>query len=1231
MAGRATFTVSSSASFCVPYSTSSASSLSLSFSNRSALPVRVSPRTNRFPGICCSLSANDIKAGTNIEVDGAPWRVLGTVEEANVFKETKQFTYKEGSQFVFMDLSTYEETRLNESDMGEKTRWLKEGMECSLLYWKDKVIDFELPNTVKLKVVDVDPGLRGDTAQGGSKPATVETGAVVTVPLFVNVGEEILVDTRTELRKPSWHLRNSAASNVSLKSGNNKSFSSSSSDCQLPEFSRSAVVLVSFLLINSVGTESLTSLVNSREALPAILYRFTFDDVELDFSDVFGPLPEEASDVVFDEPAVVYSRSHSLVGPSSVGSHSFKLNKLTLRDTEDSVDLVESLIENDEFSGNDDTDSDKAPEGDLVKVSGVVGLEDFEVMKVVGKGAFGKVYQVRKKETSEIYAMKVMRKDKIMEKNHAEYMKAERDILTKIDHPFIVQLKYSFQTKYRLYLVLDFINGGHLFFQLYHQGLFREELARVYTAEIISAVSHLHEKGIMHRDLKPENILMDVDGHVMLTDFGLAKEFEGNTRSNSMCGTTEYMAPEIVRGKGHDKAADWWSVGILLYEMLTGKPPFMGSRGKIEQKIVKDKIKLPQFLSSEAHALLKGLLQKEPERRLGSGPSGAEEIKKHKWFNGMNWKKLEAREVMPSFKPEISGRQCIANFDKCWTEMSVLDSPASSPSSDPKANPFTNFTYSLEHFDGIRALVQHPLFPSNRETTRASPPTRLWFACSQFHCSLTPLVGDSHQSGEGFLSDSFGENMVSSECPVAANKNLTGKPLQKQLYLTITPPHAVLRDDVELEFSDVFGPLPEANHNSGEASDAVYDEPAVIYSRSHSLVGPSSIGGHSFKMNKLTLRDTEDSIDLIESLKESDELSGNDDTDSEKVPEGDTAEVLGVVGIEDFEVLKVVGQGAFGKVYQVRKKETSEIYAMKVMRKDRIMEKNHAEYMKAERDILTKIDHPFIVQLKYSFQTKYRLYLVLDFINGGHLFFQLYHQGLFREDLARVYTAEIVSAVSHLHEKGIMHRDLKPENILMDVDGHVMLTDFGLAKEFEENKRSNSMCGTVEYMAPEIVRGKGHDKAADWWSVGILLYEMLTGKPPFLGSKVKIQQKIVKDKIKLPQFLSTEAHALLKGLLQKEPERRLGSGPRGAEEIKDHKWFKGMNWKKLEAREVMPSFKPEVSGRQCIANFDKCWTEMSLVDSPVSSPSSDSKANPFTNFTYVRPPPSFLQQSTSTL
>ncbi|TQE12726.1 hypothetical protein C1H46_001599 [Malus baccata] len=182
-------------------------------------------------------------------------------------------------------------------------------------------------------------------------------------------------------------------------------------------------------------------------------------------------------------------------------------------------------------------------------------------------------------------------------------------------------------------------------YQLYHHGLFRKELGRIYAAEIVSAVAHLHANGIMHRDLKPENILLDADGHAMLTDFGLAKQLEENTRSNSMCGTVEYMPPEIVLGKGHDKAADWWSVGVLLFEMLTGKPHFTGNREKIQQKIVKEKIKLPSFLSSEAHSLLKALLQKDPTKRLGRGPLGSEDIKRPKWFKPINWKKKKNRRL----------------------------------------------------------------------------------------------------------------------------------------------------------------------------------------------------------------------------------------------------------------------------------------------------------------------------------------------------------------------------------------------------------------------------------------------------------------------------------------------------------------------------------------------------------------------------------------------------------
>ncbi|KAJ6810576.1 serine/threonine-protein kinase AtPK2/AtPK19-like [Iris pallida] len=470
--------------------------------------------------------------------------------------------------------------------------------------------------------------------------------------------------------------------------------------------------------------------------------------------------------------------------------------------------------------------------------------------------------------------------------------------------------------------------------------------------------------------------------------------------------------------------------------------------------------------------------------------------------------------------------------------------------------------------------------------------------------------------------------MVSAQL-TGLTKTNAQKTSNNKLLLPVDQPDALQSEHAEFDFSDVFGPNPTqtsielsvlTSENAAPAlNDGVYNDPMVITKRSHSLVGPTTRVSQSLQLSKLTLHESESSLHLIECSSEG--TGGGEEEEEGRVivQEDAESEKAENVGLKDFDVLKVVGQGAFGKVFQVMKKGTSEIYAMKVMRKDKIMEKNHAEYMKAERDILTKIDHPFVIQLRYSFQTKYRLYLVLDFVNGGHLFFQLYHHGLFREDLARIYAAEIVSAVSHLHANGIMHRDLKPENILLDADGHAMLTDFGLAKEFEENTRSNSMCGTVEYMAPEIILGKGHDKSADWWSIGILLFEMLTGKPPFVGgNREKIQQKIVKDKMKLPAYLSSEAHSLLKGLLQKEASKRIGSGPGGSSEIRNHKWFKSINWRKLDAREIQPSFRPSVAGKSCIANFDERWTSMSLLDSPVASPVAGDCS--FTGFSYVRPP-----------
>mmetsp|Transcript_14126 Transcript_14126/g.34838 ORF Transcript_14126/g.34838 Transcript_14126/m.34838 type:complete len:551 (-) Transcript_14126:1063-2715(-) len=338
------------------------------------------------------------------------------------------------------------------------------------------------------------------------------------------------------------------------------------------------------------------------------------------------------------------------------------------------------------------------------------------------------------------------------------------------------------------------------------------------------------------------------------------------------------------------------------------------------------------------------------------------------------------------------------------------------------------------------------------------------------------------------------------------------------------------------------------------------------------------------------------------------------------------------VGPQDFEMLRVVGQGAFGKVFQVQHKATQHVYAMKVMKKERIMAKDHSEYVRAERDVLTSVVHPYIVNLRFSFQTPTRLYIVLDFINGGHLFFNLYRAGVFSEDVARLYTAEIVLAIGYLHSLGIAHRDLKPENVLLDSEGHVKLTDFGLAKPNMSNDgaRSNSFIGTMEYMAPEIIDGKGHSKSVDWWSTGILLYEMLCGVPPFRAkSRNQLQQQILQGKVKYPKFLSSDALSLLKGLLARDPAKRLGHD--GEATIKKHPFFKTINWAKLEKREVESKFKPEVTCARDIKNFDKLWTDQKPEESPCGTPtgaglqngtptsSGCTKEDPFKGFTYVAP------------
>ncbi|KAF8951324.1 serine/threonine protein kinase psk1 [Haplosporangium bisporale] len=296
---------------------------------------------------------------------------------------------------------------------------------------------------------------------------------------------------------------------------------------------------------------------------------------------------------------------------------------------------------------------------------------------------------------------------------------------------------------------------------------------------------------------------------------------------------------------------------------------------------------------------------------------------------------------------------------------------------------------------------------------------------------------------------------------------------------------------------------------------------------------------------------------------------------------------------DDFKFLKVIGRGAYGKVYLVRHIATSALYAMKVLKKASIIvHAKDTECTMSERKILEAIRHPFIVKLHYAFQTDHRLYLILEYAS----------ERMFSEENTAFYAAQLVLALEHLHSLGIIYRDLKPENIMLNAHGDIVLTDFGLSKvPLASEGRTNTVCGTIEYMAPEVLSERVHyDRSVDWWSLGIVIHDMLTGSPPFVASnRKKTMDAILNKKLNLPYYLSSDAKDLLGKLLKRTPSARLGSGPKGIENIKNHRFFRKINWKLLALRELEPPIVPFLSDPESVENFNSEFTGMPVVESPI--------------------------------
>lgn len=308
-------------------------------------------------------------------------------------------------------------------------------------------------------------------------------------------------------------------------------------------------------------------------------------------------------------------------------------------------------------------------------------LSDLELMETLGTGTFGRVRLCKNPSENSYHAMKVLKKHEVVRLKQVEHILSEKQILTSVHHPFIVNMIKCFQDDKNLYMLLEYVPGGELFSHLRKAGRFSNETTRFYAAEIILAIEYLHSLDIIYRDLKPENLLLDREGHMKITDFGFAKHVE--ERTWTLCGTPEYLAPEIIQSKGHGKAVDWWALGILIYEMLAGYPPFYDEHPfGIYEKILAGRIDFPKHFDIHAKDLIKRLLTADRTKRIGNLKNGAQDLRKHKWFRGLDWSSLEQKLMPAPIVPEVKNEYDTHNFDKYPESFEENSTPGVDPYKD---------------------------------------------------------------------------------------------------------------------------------------------------------------------------------------------------------------------------------------------------------------------------------------------------------------------------------------------------------------------------------------------------------------------------------------------------------------------------------------------------------------------------------------------------------------------
>ncbi|MGH0115499.1 UNVERIFIED_CONTAM: hypothetical protein FKN15_024829, partial [Acipenser sinensis] len=736
---------------------------------------------------------------------------------------------------------------------------------------------------------------------------------------------------------------------------------------------------------------------------------------------------------------------------------------------------------------------------------------------------------------------------------------------------FLIRLYRTFKDSKYLYMLMEACLGGELWTILRDRGSFEDSTTRFYTACVVEAFAYLHSKGIIYRDLKPENLILDQRGYAKLVDFGFAKKIGFGKKTWTFCGTPEYVAPEIILNKGHDISADYWSLGILMYELLTGSPPFSGPDPMKTYNIILrgiDMIEFPKKITKNAANLIKKLCRDNPSERLGNLKNGVKDIQKHKWFEGFNWEGLRKGTLTPPIIPTVTSPTDTSNFDSF---------PEDNEDPPPDDNSGGSFEDSTTRFYTACVVEAFAYLHSKGIIYRDLKPENL-ILDQRGYAKLVDF-GFAKKIGFGKKTWTFcgTPEYVAPEIILNKGHDISADywSLGILMYelLTGSPPFS--------------GPDPMKTYNIILRGIDMIEFPKKITKNAANLIkklcrdnpserlgnlknGVKDIQKHKWfeGFNWEGLRKGTLTPPIIPTVTSPTDTSNFDSfpEDNEDPPPDDNSgyEVENAFfsnqNLVDFNIIDTLGVGGFGRVELVQmKSDEAKTFAMKILKKRHIVDTRQQEHIRSEKQIMQEAHSDFIVR------------------------------GSFEDSTTRFYTACVVEAFAYLHSKGIIYRDLKPENLILDQRGYAKLVDFGFAKKIGFGKKTWTFCGTPEYVAPEIILNKGHDISADYWSLGILMYELLTGSPPFSGpDPMKTYNIILRgiDMIEFPKKITKNAANLIKKLCRDNPSERLGNLKNGVKDIQKHKWFEGFNWEGLRKGTLTPPIIPTVTSPTDTSNFD---------------------------------------------